>query len=453
MSLAAAFYARTGELDKGRALLNDALASNPKQPDLLFTLARVEWAGRRPDAARSALQRLVEIEPANRGAQLALVEVDLSQRNVPAATSRLEALHKADPKAVEPPLMLARLALAQDDAKRADGFIQAALQAAPKRGEVLNTAGLMYLETGRFDQALTLFKEGTAADTSNAMLWLNQGRAQLGLNQRGQARESLEKALNLRPDWLPAIGALAFLEVQEGNDAAALSRIQALKQTRPKNAQLLALEGEVYAVLRKYSEAAQSYDAAAALQPSAELAGKLYQVRTAGKLPGALEPLERWSREHPDDLGFRNLLADAYIRSGDRRAASEQYQQILQRQPKHVPSLNNLAWLYHEARDQRALATARQAYQLAPQSPAVMDTLGWILVEQGQIAEGLPLLEKAAKAGSTSADIQYHYAAALARSGSKVQAQEQLKQLLAKEAAFDSRAEAQRLLTELGGQE
>lgn len=453
VGIAAGFYARSGELDKGRALLNDALAKNPKQPELLFALARVEWTARRPDAARAALQRLIDLDPANTGAQLAMVEMELARGNEAAATSRLEALHKADPKAVEPPMMLARMALAKDDAKRADEYINAAVQAGSKRGDVLNAAGLLYLQSGRFDQAQAMFKDGTASDAGNPWLWLNLGRAQLGLNQRGPARESLEKALSLQPEWLPAVGALAFLEVQEGNGAAALNRIEALKQTRPNNPQLLALEGEVYTVLQKYPEASRAYEAAAAIRPAPELATKIFQVRTVGKLPNAVEPLERWSREHPEDLTFRTLLADAYIKSGDAKQAIAQYEQIVQRQPKHVPSLNNLAWLYHEHRDPRALATARQAHQLAPKVPAIMDTLGWILVDSDQAAAGLPLLERAAASANASGDIRYHYAAALARTGAKAQAKEQLTQLLAAQSTFDNRVAAQRLLLELGGQE
>jgi putative PEP-CTERM system TPR-repeat lipoprotein len=450
VSIAAGYYARIGEFDKGRGLLAEALGKNPKQPELLFALARVEWTARRVDAARSALQKLIEIDPTNVPAQLTLVELDLGQGNTSAAVTRLESIHQANPKAVEPPLLLARLALAKDDAKRADGFIKAALQAAPKRGDVLNSAGLLYLESGRFDQAVVLFQEGTTADATNPVLWLNLGRAQLGLNQRGPARESLQKALNLQPEWLPAVGALAFLEVQEGNGDAALKRIKDLQQTHPNNAAVLALEGEVYLVLQKYAEAAQAYEAAAKIRPAPELATKIYQARLAGKLPKPLEPMEQWVREHPDNVGFRNMLADGYIRTGDKRQAAEQYQLILQRQPKHVPSLNNLAWLYHETGDQRALATAREAYALAPQSAAIMDTLGWILVQSGQVAEGLRLLEKAAAPANTPAEIKYHYAAALARSGAKDQAKEQLTQLLGTQALFDSRAEAQQLLVELG---
>lgn len=450
VSIAAGYYARVGDFDKGRSLLAQALEKNPKQPELLFAMARVEWTARRVDAARTALLKLIEVDPANIPAQLTLVELDLAQGKTPAAVTRLESIHQANPKAVEPPLLLARLALAQDDAKRADGFIKAALEAAPKRGDVLNSAGLLYLESGRFDQALALFQDGTTADATNPVLWLNLGRAQLGLNQRGPARESLQKALNLQPEWLPAVGALAFLEVQEGNGPAALNRLAALKQTHPNNAALLALEGEVYLVLQKYPEAAQAYEAAAKIRPAPELAVKIYQARTAGRLPKPMEAMEQWAKEHPDNVGFRNMLADAYIKTGDKRNAAEQYQLILQRQPKHVPSLNNLAWLYHESGDQRALATAREAYALAPQSAAIMDTLGWILVQSGQVAEGLSLLEKAATPANAPAEIKYHYAAALARSGAKDQAREQLTQLLGTQALFDSRAEAQQLLVELG---
>jgi len=450
VSIGAGYYARVGDFDKGRALLTEALAKNPQQPELLFALARVEWTARRVDAARSALLKLIETDPANTPAQLTLVEVDLAQGNTAAAVSRLESIHRKDPKAVEPPLLLARLALAKDDAKRADGFIEAALQAAPKRADVLNSAGLLYLESGRFDQALALFQEGTTADATNTVLWLNLGRAQLGLNQRGQARESLQKALSLQPQWLPAVGALAFLEVQEGNGAAALKRIEAVKQTHPNHPAVLALEGEIYLVLQKYPEAAQAYEAAAKLRPAPELATKIYQARLAGKLPQPTQAMEQWAKEHPDNIGFRTMLADAYIKTGDQRQAAEQYQFILQRQPKHVPSLNNLAWLYQEMGDQRALATAREAYALAPQSAAIMDTLGWILVQSGQVAEGLPLLEKAAAPANAPADIKYHYAAALARSGAKDRAREQLTQLLATDASFDSRTEAQQLLVELG---
>ena len=448
VSLVAGFHAREGDYDRSRALLNAALAKDPKQLDLLFTLARVEWSARKLDAARSALQRVIEADPANNPAQMMLVEMDIAQGAEQAAVARLEDMRKADPEAIEPTLLLARLALRQNQAKRADELIAAALQGAPKRPEVLNTAGLLYLESGRFDQAAALFRDGVNSNGANPMLWLNLGRAQLGLNQKGPARESLEKALSLQPNWLPAVGALAFLEVQEGREAAALERVEGLKRAQPKDPAVLALEGEVYSVLRRHEDAAKSFDAAAAMRPSGELAVKSYQARLAGKLPDAIAPLERWARGNPDNAGFNTILADAYIKIGERHKAVQLYRQILEHQPKNVPALNNLAWLYYELHDERALTTARQAYALAPQSAAIMDTLGWILVERGFLTEGLTLLERAATS-KAAPEIRYHYAAALARSGAKERARELLSALLGNETTFASREAAQRLLGEL----
>lgn len=448
VSLVAGFYAREGDYDRSRTLLTGALAKDPKQSELLFTLARVEWSARKFDAARSALQRVIDADPANNMAQMMLVEMDMAQGEEQAAVARLENMRNADPKAIEPTLLLARLALRKNQPKRADELIAEALQGAGKRPEVLNTAGLLYLESGRFDQAAALFKDGTSQSGANPMLWLNLGRAQLGLNQNGPARDSLEKALSLQPNWLPAVGALAFLEVQEGREAAALERIAALKRTQPKDPGVLALEGEVYSVLRRYEDAARSFDAAAAVRPSGELAMKSYQARLAGKLPDAIASLERWARDNPDNPGFNTILADAYIKVGERLKAVQLYRRILERQPENVPALNNLAWLYYELHDERALTTARQAYALAPESAAIMDTLGWILVERGFVTEGLTLLERAATP-KAAPEIRYHYAAALARSGAKDRARQRLSELLGNETTFASREAAQRLLGEL----
>ena len=74
-----------------------------------------------------------------------------------------------------------------------------------------------------------------------------------------------------------------------------------------------------------------------------------------------------------------------------------------------------------------------------------MDTLGWILVEQGNTTRGLPLLEKAVSLAPEAADIRYHLAAGRAKSGDKVQARKELEQLLAAGKQFSSIDEAKLL--------
>lgn len=449
ISMVAAFYARSGDTAAGRELLNKALTAKPNQPPLLFTLAQIEWSARQIEPAAGALQKALRIDPQFSVARLALAELELSRNNVPAATEQLESLRRDGAQAAQARLMLARLALAQKDAKRADMLIDETITAEPNRSELRNLAGTLYLNNGRFDQALAQFRDATAIDPGNPTLWLNLGRAQLALDQTGPARESLEQALKQRPNWVPAVGALAFMEVQGGDSAAALRRVEELKQRRPRDPTVATLDGEVRILLRQYQEAAQAFALAYEAQPSGLMASKIYQARIAGQLPNPTQPLERWLQGNPSDLAMRMLLAEAYTKAGQHRQAAQQYHSILAAQPKHVPSLNNLAWVLHELKDPRALETAREAHELAPNLPAVGDTLGWILVQSGRLDEGLTILKAAASQAGAGPEISYHYAAALALSGSTVEARSELDRALRDDAEFPGRAAAQQLRDEL----
>ena len=79
------------------------------------------------------------------------------------------------------------------------------------------------------------------------------------------------------------------------------------------------------------------------------------------------------------------------------KPAAEQFELVLKAFPNNVDALNNLAWIYTEQKDPKAVATAERAYKLAPKSAAVQDTYGWALVEADQAKTALPILAEAAK--------------------------------------------------------
>jgi predicted Zn-dependent protease len=92
---------------------------------------------------------------------------------------------------------------------------------------------------------------------------------------------------------------------------------------------------------------------------------------------------------------------------------------------------------------------AQQAIKLAPDNPAVQDTTGWILVEKGQVAQGLALLRKAIAKAPESPTLRYHYAVALARSGDKGQARNELEKLMASDQKFPEIDDAKKMLKDL----
>ena len=86
------------------------------------------------------------------------------------------------------------------------------------------------------------------------------------------------------------------------------------------------------------------------------------------------------------------------------------YEDVIAAADENVIALNNLAWAYFEMGDDRAESLARRAYELRPDVSSIADTLGWILVKKGNLAEGLPLVEEAAAKAPDSAAIRYHLA-------------------------------------------
>src|SRR5690606_4871577 len=70
---------------------------------------------------------------------------------------------------------------------------------------------------------------------------------------------------------------------------------------------------------------------------------------------------------------------------------------ILNIQPNHIDALNALGYTLADRTERydEALELIQQAYRQKPDSPAIMDSLGWVYFRMGDIDNALPLLQKA----------------------------------------------------------
>jgi predicted Zn-dependent protease len=117
-------------------------------------------------------------------------------------------------------------------------------------------------------------------------------------------------------------------------------------------------------------------------------------------------------------------LAESYMNAGELEAARQHFQNVLDRHGENAGVLNNLANVMLGLSDPAALDRARRAHELAPQSPAIADTLGWVLVTQGQPEEGMRYLREAQTRRAEDPEIRYHVAEALAALGRNEEALE-----------------------------
>ncbi len=449
--LAAGLLTQRAEFDRGRALLIKALAEAPDHPAALLGMARLESAAGNLAVAEGQLEKLVTLEPGNGAAHLGLADVALRRGDTRRAIERMEAWRMQEPGALEPRFRLARLHLMSNDGRSAGAMLEEAIARSPDAAAGHQRAGALYMDLGRYEQALASFRAAIDLTNDQPLYWLSLAQAQLALDQRAAARESINKALSLRADWVAAVGVATLLDIRDGNRQSAQTRVQALRKQRPRDPTVALLEGDMLLAFEQYHDAARAFDNAFALRPNAVAALKSYRARYQGRLGQVTEPLTRWLAQTPSDFVVRSVLAEAFQLSGQELRAIQEYEIVVRDGPPSAVAFNNLAWLYQIQKDPRAIGVAQRAHELAPNAAPITDTYGWILVQNGRAEEGLRLLEEAVKAAPDIPEIGYHRAAALAQLGRRAEAARVLAALLASAGEFESRGDALRLQAELAG--
>jgi cellulose synthase operon protein C len=446
LDLAASYYVTQGRTDDARAMLRASVAINPADAGSQVDLARLDEAAGDTSSAESRLQGALKAHPEALLIRLALADALVRTKSYDSARALLQAAGPTSGPEVK--FALAQVALASGDLKSANAAIDQALATQPGQPTLVEDAGLLLMNANQYDAALARFTQATQLAPKDASYWLNTARAQLALNQPAAARSSLNQADQVQPQWLPVVATLSYLDMHEGNGQAALARIQALLAQRPNDPGVLELEGDADAYLKQPVAAEAAYAKAQQLRPSARLAANLYRVRVIAHTPEPQQPLEQWLARQPQSWPVRDLLGEYYLGPGKSpRRAADEFKAVVAQQPNDVVALNNLAWAMNQVGDPGAVAIAQRALQLAPNAPDVEDTLGWVLTRNGQAADAVDHLRQAAKLDPSDPNVEYHLAYALAKTGHPAEAREILSRILSNAQPFDSRAEAQQLMT------
>ena len=219
----------------------------------------------------------------------------------------------------------------------------------------------------------------------------------------------------------------------------------ALQRSFPDNPAGLVLSGDIAVAQREFSSAVASYRKALALQKAPQIQVKLHQALVAGGQTGEADALlKEMVSSRPDDVSVRMYAGDAEITRKRWTNAIAHYEAVLARIPGHAPALNNAAWASFQAKDPRALEYAQKAVEAAPRAPAVLDTLGVILVDRGETARGIEILRQALGIAPEAHQVRMHLAEALIKSGDKAAARTEIDRVTAtvKDGPLAERAKA-----------
>jgi putative PEP-CTERM system TPR-repeat lipoprotein len=472
------------ELDQALAVGSRLIGTAPNEP-IGYNVQGAAYLGKKDFSnARKSFEKALKVRPDDVPSQTMLAQLDVQQKDLASARKRYQLLLERDAKYVAALIGMANVEAASSKDKEALAWLEKAKAAHPEalaprlalgtyylrhkqnsaalveldegqrfhpdNPELLNLLGQAQAANGRKAESIATYRKLVAMRPDSPLAYYRLAIAQVDNQNLSDASESLRKAVQLKPDYVDAVVALARLEVQAGRPDQALKLAKDLQKTAPKSPAGLALEGDLLMQKQQYADAAKAYQNALGVHQTGLLAVKYHVAQTkAGKAKEADAKLERWLKDHPDDVVALEYSANEHLKDGNNKLAIDQYQRVLQKYPSNWIALNNLANLYQRENDSRAITTAEQAYKLMPGSSTTADTLGWILVGQGNTARGLELLQKAVAQSPENTEMRYHLAVALAKSGDKAKSREQLKSLLADDRKFPQRKAAESLLKEL----
>jgi putative PEP-CTERM system TPR-repeat lipoprotein len=443
-------YLAQGDLPNARASFAKAIALQPDYFVPVMNLTGMDKREGRLDAAKKHFEAFLALNKQHFGAMWGLADIAAVQGHKEQASAWLEKARAENPTMLAPALKLSYHYLATKRAPKALALLQQMKTSYPANPPLLDLLGQVQMENKDFAGALDTFNKLAAIHPKLASPHMRLAAAHLATKNDAAAAQDLKRAVAAQPDFLPA--RIGQIEVVTGMGRwdEALGLVHEL-QKRDGNASLgFVLEGDLQMLQKRPALALPPYEKAFSLGKSPELLIKLVDaMKLAGKTREAESALVRWCQANPGDAMIPLYLSQHYAGEKQFAQAAEALRAVLQLKPDNAVALNNLAWTYHQGKDPRALETAERAVKLAPGSPVAMDTLGWLLVEQGNHARALSLLQSAASKAPAAKDIRYHLAVALYKSGDKPGARKELERVLLDKNGFAQAADAAALLKSL----
>lgn len=410
-------------------------------------LAHLEELEGNFDKAKSLYKSVADINNKASAALVSLARIAEKQNNTDEMVSWLEQARTQNQQDQVSRILLAEYFLRTHTVSKAEAVIDELLKITPDGTEAQTMRGRLLIQQQRYNEAVSQL--GQVVDKAGATAYSRAllGEAYFRLGQQDQARTYLMAALEQQADYAPAIVLLVSLELKARQYNLAHDYANRLMELHPTLPLAHELSGDVYMKQNNAEKARQAYLEAWEIKRTSQLTIKYATaLNRLNKKQQAVQVLQSWLREHTDDLPVTQLLASAYQNLGQEREAIAQYEKVLAKQPENTLTLNNLAWLYYRNNNPQALKLAERAYANSPDDPAVQDTYGWILVENDRADKARSMLKSAMEKLPNVAEVKYHYAVALMKSGDESNGQQLLKQLLASKAAFEGRADAEKLV-------
>jgi putative PEP-CTERM system TPR-repeat lipoprotein len=435
-----------------RKSFEQALALNAAYFPAAANLANLDLAEKKPEDARKRFEAVLAKDPKNaRRRFLALAECVPKRRHDREVATLINKAVTANPTESAPRLALIGLYLGKNEVKSALAAAQDAVAALPERPEILDAAGRAQQAAQDYNQALATYGKLAATETRFCRCPICAWPRSRWRPRTSRLRWRIcRRRSRCKPDSLEAQRGIMMLELDAGRQGSAGDGREVQKQ-RPKEAVGYLFEGDAQASLKNWAEAIAAYR---------DRSQGSWRARSGGQAayspcwPAATPPrptsfAETWLKEHAKDTASASIWQS---RDGA--------QGLCRRCPAVPHSARGAAGQPDRAqqhglgcgqiKDPKAIEYAEKANKLAPNQPALMDTLAVLLMDKGDHAAGAGAVPKALELAPQASQIRVNYAQALIKAGKKSEARSNSMKLAKLGDKFPAQAEVAQLQGAVG---
>jgi len=448
-NLLGAAYLAKGDTNRARESWQNALAIKPDYTPASLNLAKIAMGESRLDDAAKEYDKILKRDDKSLSALIGLAQIAEMKKDYAKMASLLEDARQKNPKELKPAVMLTRYYLAQGKPGQALAIANDASGNNPGNLAALQNLGVAQIGADQAANAAASFRQVLAKQPGNPELHHQLAQALYKLGDKAGAIKEWDEALKLGPEYIPALLAKAELGMQDKRYGDVLKIAESIRAKYPKSPLGYQLEGDVQLAQKQLDKSVDAYAKAYQLSPSSYLARRLFMTRLELRQdPAAFEGVRQWLEKSPKDSEAWGMMATALQDRGKPKEAVAAYEKSYELHPENLVLQNNLAWLYQQLGDSKALVFAEKLAS-APGiegKPEMLDTVGWIYLQNGKDDKGLVLLQQAILADPRNVTLRFHLASAFAKTGKNEDAKKELERLLKENKSFPERAQAEALL-------
>ncbi|MEP6881662.1 MAG: sulfotransferase, partial [Dokdonella sp.] len=283
----------------------------------------------------------------------------------------------------------------------------------PLNADALHVLGLRALAAGALDEACIYLDCATANASGEAWYWCNLGHARLlqAKQRKGNfdvAIVASRRALELNPDYLQAGYNLACALIEDNGFDEASQLLQALCQRESGNADYRCAFADAQRLDGHWRAAIASYRKALEIDPEHVRAESNLGALLAAFGDGekALEHCRRAVEKSSQSWVAHRLLGRCLVQVEDFDEAMHAYADAFELNPDAVELCVDIARVWQENGDVgEAASWYRRAMALHPDSGAARAGLASVLLDQGQSARALDLIEEIIEVGNDEVDV------------------------------------------------